>query len=199
LFCTCERTQDDLVVQAPYAMAVLNGKNLTHDPPRTELWALLYAQVRQADGKDYRNILLDDRKLTFRRRVSRGLDPATGLIRSGFENEDAPARAEIQWTQEEVLAALRNLGLPADSSLSVLCVEMMPTLQSLRAPQVAEHVDSIDFGSSIVADRSGFGDPAGASAQDYDLRPLTDGLGHYRILRTSPLTPVPEICCVGCA
>jgi hypothetical protein len=32
LFCTCDRTPDALVVGAPFAMAVLNGKNITHDP-----------------------------------------------------------------------------------------------------------------------------------------------------------------------
>ena len=68
LFCTCERTQNGLIVEAPYLIAVLNGKNVTHDPPRTELWALLYAQVKQADGKDFRNMLLEDRKLRLARR-----------------------------------------------------------------------------------------------------------------------------------
>src|SRR4029453_18322775 len=57
LFCTCTRTESELVVEAPYAIAVQNGQNITADPPRTELWALLYARVRQADGKDFRNIL----------------------------------------------------------------------------------------------------------------------------------------------
>ena len=194
LFCTCERTEAALVVEAPYAMAVLNGKNITHDPPRTELWALLYAQVRQADGKDYRNILLDDRKLTLKRRLRGRFEIAGGLSLFGFENDDSPARAEMQWTQAEILAALRNLGLPADSRLSVLCVEMMPTLQALRVAQVAGRASFNNLAVSMVADRSGFGDPAGSSVQDSDLRPLSDALGHYRILRTSPLTPVPEVC-----
>ena len=29
-------------------------------------------------------------------------------------------------------------------------------------------------------------------------RPLTDGLGHFRILRTSPLAAIPDICCTDC-
>lgn len=198
LFCTCERTQADLTVEAPYAMAVLNGKNITHDPPRTELWALLYAQVRQADGKDYRNILLDDRKLTLKRRLRGRFETAEGLSLFGFENDDSPARAAMQWTQDEILAALKNLGLPADSPLSVLCVEMMPTLKALRVAQTAGRAKFNNLAGSMVADRSGFGDPVGAAVQDYDWRPLSDALGHYRILRTSPLTPVPEVCCVDC-
>ena len=27
------------------------------------------------------------------------------------------------------------------------------------------------------------------------IKPLSSGLGHYRILRTSPLTAVPFVCC----
>ena len=114
LFCTCERTEAALSVEAPYALAVLNGKNITHDPPRTELWALLYAQVRQADGKDSRNILLDDRKLTLKRRLRGRFDTGVGLSLFGFENDDLPARAQMSWTQDEILAALGNLGLPGD-------------------------------------------------------------------------------------
>ena len=45
---------------------MFNGRNVTADPPRTELWCLLYAQVKQADNQDYRNILLDDRRLDWR-------------------------------------------------------------------------------------------------------------------------------------
>jgi len=31
--------------------------------------------------------------------------------------------------------------------------------------------------------------------QKQAVRPLSSGLGNYRILRTSPLTPVPGTCC----
>jgi hypothetical protein len=199
LFCTCERTQTDLVVEAPYALAVLKGKNITHDPPRTEIWALLYAQVRQADGRDYRNILLDDRKLTLKRRVRGRFESEAGLSLFGFENDDSPAHAEMRWTQDEMTTALRNLGLPADSPLSVLCVEMMPTLRALRVSEAPGGASSNDLVASIMADRSGVGHSAGAPVQDSALRPLSDALGHYRILRTSPLTPVPDVCCAGCS
>jgi len=63
------RDQDKLWVTAPYAVAVNEGKNVTASPPRTQLWALLYAQVKQADRLDYRNILLDDRQLDWRVQV----------------------------------------------------------------------------------------------------------------------------------
>ena len=53
----------------PYAVAVNEGKNVTSNPPRTTLWAFLYAQVKQADNKDYRNILLNEKKLDWHVRV----------------------------------------------------------------------------------------------------------------------------------
>ena len=194
LFCTCERTEAKLIVEAPYAIAVLNGKNVTHNPPRTELWALLYAQVRQADGKDYRNILLDDRKLTLRKRLGGRFGKKLGI---GFENTDSPARAALSWSTEEILEALRSLGLPADSPLSVLCVEMMPTLGALRVGEPSNRAGSANLAGSYVADQAGFGDAAVTGEGD-ELHPLSDALGHYRILRTSPLIPVPAVCCVDC-
>ena len=92
LFCTCHaQTRRSLVVEAPYAQAVLGGKNITADPPRTEIWALLYAQVRQADGKDFRNILLDDRVLRVVPRIRGKLEDPAGKVLAGFQNRDAPA------------------------------------------------------------------------------------------------------------
>lgn len=62
------RDSEILYASASYATAVFKGRNVTANPPRTQLWCLLYAQVKQADNsdaekplKDYRNILLEDR------------------------------------------------------------------------------------------------------------------------------------------
>jgi hypothetical protein len=137
LFCTTLRTENELIVEAPYAEAVLNGKNITHDPPRTQIWALLYAQVRQADGKDYRNILLDDRVLSVRRRLERIVE-LDGTVIVPITNRDAGTRGVCRWQQGELFQMLRDLGLPQDSSLSVLCVEMMPTLTALRTPAAGQ-------------------------------------------------------------
>ncbi len=70
LTCMTNRDEDKMWVIAPYAVAVNDGKNVTADPPRTELWALLYAQVKQADNLDYRNILLDDKYLDYRIQIA---------------------------------------------------------------------------------------------------------------------------------
>jgi hypothetical protein len=199
LFCTCQRDEAGVVVEAPYAEAVLNGKNITADPPRTGLWALLYAQVRQADGKDWRNVLLDDRELALRpRMIGRVFDAKGRLLHAdAFQNADAPARGAARWKQEEIAALLRELGLPQDAPISVLCVEMMPTLESLRVPAgPATHAHS-DLAGAVLAERSG-ASPGAARPGTDQPRPLSDGLGHYRILRTSPLTAVPEVCCPTC-
>jgi hypothetical protein len=66
LTCAVQRDENKLWVSAPYAVAVFDGRNVTADPPRTQLWCLLYAQARQADNLDWRNILLDDKQLDWR-------------------------------------------------------------------------------------------------------------------------------------
>ncbi|MBC8160388.1 MAG: hypothetical protein H7Z42_04140, partial [Roseiflexaceae bacterium] len=200
LFCTCQRSEEALVIEAPYAEAVLNGKNITAEPPRTEIWALLYAQVRQADGKDWRNILLDDRALRLRPRVlGRRRDTIVGSVQPmAFQNRDATAYGLTGWRQAEIADFLRDLGLPQDSPLSVLCVEMLPRAAALRSQAAGEQRQAEgDLVSSVQAARSGRAAAPLAMADD-DVRPLTDGLGHYRILRTSPLTEVPEVCCPTC-
>jgi hypothetical protein len=197
LFCTCQRNEEALTVEAPFAKAVLHGKNVTAQPPRTTLWALLYAQVRQADGRDWRNILLDDRQLLLLPRLSGRLTDATGRKTTigAFQNRDAPSRAVTVWEQREIELSLRALGLPVDAPISVLCVEMMPTLDGLRARRSGTRdLGAGDLTAAVIAARAGR-DPAEADdAGAEQPRPLSDGLGHYRILRTSPLTPAPAVC-----
>lgn len=201
LLCTAIRNTDVLVVEAPYAMAVLNGKNITANPPHTQIWALLYAQVRQADDADSRNILLGDRMLTPRPRT-RGDVFSIGA----FENRDAPVHGVAVWQSGEITAMLASLGLPRDSPLSVLCVEMMPTMAAVM-PRAASDPNlnpngfvAADVATQAYAERAGYGTSAvvGSAKPDSAIHPLTDGLGHYRILRTSPLTEIPDICCVDC-
>ena len=194
LFCTCQRTQKELVVEAPYAEAVLTGKNITANPPRTEIWALLYAQVRQADGKDFRNILLEDRKLLAVPRMRHKLEDPAGKAFLAFQNRDAPVHGVTGWRQAEIVSMLRELGLPTASPLSVLCVETLPTLENQKAAvPTGRSLANADIAASVMKERSGQSAAAAATA-DSGVRPLSDALGHVRILRTSPLTPVPEVC-----
>lgn len=203
LFGTVYRNEDMAVVTAPFAKAVSSGKNVTARPPRTQIWALLYAQVRQADGLDYRNILLDDRLLA--------MQPVEKIRQI---NEDAGAIARGGWTNKEIIQLLRSIGLPEDSPLSVICVEMLPVVFSLinrefrRAGVVrGKNTNMEDLILAHLRARYSSGDSSDqqfrdsadytAAAVNY-LKPLSDQLGNFRILRTSHLIPVPEICCVDC-
>ncbi|HEY7335875.1 MAG TPA: hypothetical protein VH639_13395 [Bryobacteraceae bacterium] len=145
---------EGITVVAPYAAPVLNGQNLRPWVPKTQLIALLYAQVLQADGKSWRNILLGRAAgsplQVGHRNLNRALTP--GVMRFDPDNG--------------ILFKLRILGLPLDSALSVVAVEMLPEPQPTSPAAVVDQ----------------FKDPLGAD------------LGQVRILRASPLTPVPEIC-----
>jgi hypothetical protein len=203
LLCTANRDSDAVVVESTYAQAVLNGKNITAHPPRTQIWALLYAQVRQADDEDNRNILLDDRILVPRERAFDFTKfGSAGLPLGAFENQDAPTRGITAWRGSEVTAMLASLGLPSDSSLSVLCVEMMPTMAALIENdfRTANRTVSSSLFASVFAERAGTpaASTVGTVAVDAEVRPLSDGLGHYRILRTSPLVAITDICCTDC-
>ena len=92
-----------------------------------------------------RNILIGRTRLTFSDFAFRG---RSGSEPHGFGYCD----------QDEIEAWLEALGLPHNSPLSVLAVELLPEPESP------------------------FMDPLGKD------------LGQIRVLRTSPLTPVPAIC-----
>nr|MDQ6901986.1 hypothetical protein [Bacteroidota bacterium] len=141
---------------------------------------------------------------------------------------DATPQGIAAWRNQEVQDLLALYGLPLDSALSVLCVEMMPGYDNFFAnPQFyansplyvrsnflglnGANTSAARFGNFIQAttaaidqtrqqmyqakhsdvfnyDNPGVNDNAGP-------RPLTSDLGNYRILRTSLLVAVPEVCC----
>ena len=228
---------EKLYVSAPYAQAVFNGKNVTADPPRTELWCLLYAQVRQADNRDSRNILLDDRPLDPRVQVehdpqvdwlaryddaerqtlkriaskyskdelsSAQLKHVYKLAEAAQVNIDATSYGAVVWSNLEIAQLLRLYGLPDNSPLSVLVVEILPVITNIY-----EHVTGLD--QAGVTDQLRGTLHMGGLPSDGQIKermaqrdrtrdfeagpgPLRDELGHHRILRTSPLTEVPPIC-----
>ena len=62
LICTANRNAGGIQATAPYANTVYNGKRVydfLDGDPQTRLWFMLYAQVLQADGASYRNVLLN--------------------------------------------------------------------------------------------------------------------------------------------
>lgn len=241
LTCMPNRDESKLWVTAPYAVAVHNGKNVTADPPRTQLWALLYAQVKQADNRDYRNILLDDRQLdwrvqieterefnVFERYTAQELQVLSSITLNNFKyelnathiknvlklvdnttkNKDAKKYGTTVWSNSEISQLLAALGLPKDSPLSVVVVEILPQITN-----ILDHVSRLDKPATAQATETLVGRDNMAQfnrivqnnntsnahlATLNQRRPLSDELGHHRILRASPLTEVPKICCVDC-
>lgn len=122
LACAVTRTKSRLTVSAAFAEPVRDGRPVRPTPPVTDLWALLYARVHQADDADRRNILLGTRRLDppRRRKQPRG--------RGGFGIDAARAGADgkTDWSSAEITAGLALLTLGPDAPLSCLVVETLP-------------------------------------------------------------------------
>jgi len=116
-----DRRPEGIVATAQYATAVFNGRNVTSRPPKTEIWCMLYAQTRQADAKDNRNILLSEVKLKY-------IEPKakSNKFKIVAVNLDAPATGVQGWTEAEIQQLLERFNLHKNTHLSVLAVEMMP-------------------------------------------------------------------------
>ena len=145
--CTVLKTaHDGVAVRAPFAAPHVGLQRTLPTPPNTELWAVLYARVVQADASGNRNVQVAMRRLVLQRR-----------------HEEYEARLAVEgtteWSRPEIDAALERAGLRLRAGLGVLAVELLP-------------------------------EPNG-SFED----PLGGDLGQVRILRTSPLSPVPTTCC----
>jgi hypothetical protein len=175
LICSLERNNSAIQVTAPYAVTVYNGNrlyDLKAGDPQTRIWFMLYAQVLQADGASYRNVLIEHREgVTFAPVNVKGLaanNPQHGL------NFGPMARTDF--TQKGVDERLALIRLPATIPLSVLAVEVLP------GPLTA----------SLWNDHDSEAAPGAAAPIQED--PLGKGLGTRRILRTSPLTAVPAVC-----
>ena len=203
LFCVATRDDDQITVSAPYAMAVHEGKNVTASPPNTEIWCLLYAQVKRADNQDYRNILLSERKLGIRRQRGDVYYVGGYAQQLALSNVDRRAFGTTVFPQEQIVEAMQRLGLPTGLPLSVLCVELLPTTPYLDIPRRA----SVSVNTSSVPASADTGivggaltttlrsvDTSSTGAAAAAIHPLSRELGQYRILRTSPLTEVTDIC-----
>lgn len=209
LRCSVGRIGNKINVSAPYAMAVCDGKNVTANPPRTSIWCLMYAQVVQADGKEFRNILIHERKLEYVPREKDSVDPFTG----GYvmiKDHGRPDIAMSSFQNYEIAERLERYGLPEDASLSVLCVEVfgyirdiiehISDIQSSRVRNETVKSISMNLDQEVGEYINEGIDAATKRHENHEdnSEPLSHNLGEYRILRTSPLTEVPAICCVDC-
>jgi hypothetical protein len=231
LTCMLNRNEKIITVNAPYASAVYNGKNVTASPPHTSIWALLYAQVKQADGLDYRNILLNERELEplpqrnkeemwketvhlleekNLRNKEKNLPMVDITNEMVFQNitqqiaweKESTKQAYGKWKNTDVYKMLDLYGLPRDSSLSVLCVEVFGQITN-----AFEHMDKFNENKNEFIDKTALvfnRTIAGEMIKNLDgvitpppkapIDPLNSQLGLFRILRTSPLVEVPFIC-----
>ena len=110
LKCLVDRTPDGISVTAQYALALFNGRNVTSKPPKTEIWCMLYAQVKQADAAQNRNILLSEARAQFVEseqfnlatfRAERSSLP--NKFANNFDvNLDAPATGVAGWSEGNI-------------------------------------------------------------------------------------------------
>ena len=140
LRCNIFRVKTGILASSSYAKAFHQGTNLQAIPPNTQIWFVLYAQVNQADGSTMRNIELDKRVgRVLMRREAIALRRQTGISllnelnavsytagRQATQNLQAPIQGHTLWQQNEVIALLKDIGLPEDTSLSILGVELLP-------------------------------------------------------------------------
>ena len=114
--------QPCIVCSADLAQTVLDGRSLTDKrQPQTQIWFLLYAQLRRADGKAYRNLLLD--KQQGAQIVATSLSGAPLQQTAGIaQQQSIPVTAAF--SQSAVNTILSQLLLPANTPLSVLAVEL---------------------------------------------------------------------------
>lgn len=175
----------ELVITAPFANAVLNGKNVAAFPPQTSLWYLLYTQVLQADGKSYRNLLIDSGNIPYKVRKNK----ISSQFNSSFEKEDGTRYGVAYIPIKEIQEKLVKLNLSKSNPISVLTVEMFPMdnewqFISKRREDLPTNVQDEYF------------------VEEFHRRelvnPLTEHLGSYRIYRSSPLVSVEDICCEDC-
>jgi hypothetical protein len=179
------------------ATAVFEDQKLTRlkeGDPRTRLWALLYAQVAQADGRMRRNVLIG--RAPARPRIEMN---ALGEFQAA-STRDLIGVAEFDPIDVELMLA--QLALPPETPLSVIVVELLP----------GDHLTQTEFsfGSSdlfpfevgkayFLSDRAEGTDVVAGGRQVIGISadPLGRELGTMtsrRILRCSPLTSIAAAC-----
>lgn len=140
-------------VSAPYAMPVrLDGQRPRGAVfPTTRLGFLIYAQVAKADGSGGLNVLVarcwatptepgrDRPPPDDNRRSPGGAAGATaGPAAAAIERQPPWPRGECRFFGRETVDGLEALGLPADTPLSVLAVELLPPGDDTQDPLGAE-------------------------------------------------------------
>ena len=147
LVCQAARTAEGIKVRAAFATPVDDGGHLRPAFPKTRLWVVLYARVRQADAASWRNLML----------LRLPLSPAI----LDHERPNPAASPPLLYGESTVTLAeinrfLHNRGLAEGTPLTALAAEF------LTEPEIED--------------------------------PLGSNLGRARMLRVSPLVPIPDAC-----
>ena len=112
-------------------------------------------------------------------------------------NKDSTKYGTTIWSNQEINQILEMYGLPLDVSLSVLCVEMLPHItniyehiNSLNDQKIQSNLGKVMFSDNLpneeeISFRSNLNE---VSAVLNEVKPLSNQLGEFRILRTSPLS-----------
>jgi hypothetical protein len=169
-----------IIAAAPYANTVYNGRrvyDIVEGDPQTSIWFMLYAQVQQADGLSWRNVLLTHK---LGQLVKTGAPGGIALQQSSNLNP----LAGCDFPDKAVDALLMLLGLPVSTPLSILAVEVLP-----GEPHLTRGVAP---GVAFTATKDAAQEPPSSGYFEED--PLGSQLGKRRILRTSPLVAVPSVC-----
>jgi len=131
LKCTVFRNAIQTIGTAPFATPVRNGAPIRKEVyVRNQMWMLLYAQVTQADGASHRNVLLLVRAARLLTQAPpTHVIPSLGRDLYGiaiFTENDDPTNADPA-ERTGISTMLTTLGLPLNSPLSMLAVELLPT------------------------------------------------------------------------
>jgi len=126
------------------------------------------------------------------------------LAKAAAANKDATRRGTVAWSNSEVSQLLALLGLPEDSALSVLVVEFLPVITNIYDAVSGLDKRGVNDNLRGAASHPDVPAPGVASERMQQLQmqrdvespsPASEELGQRRILRTSPLTEVPFVCC----
>jgi hypothetical protein len=210
--------QPCVVASAELAQTVLNGVSLTSSlSPQTQIWFLLYAQLRRTDGQAYRNLLLARLRGTppiagvgtvpVGPPIPRP-SPPTGVTANPSMGGMMPRQLEAHaigtlqtqaivvqaaFAQSDINAVLAAFNLPTNTPISVLAVEVFNREGLvIQVGPVTGLNTKPQAGSSVQSASSSAVAVAEAVATQPD--PLGQDLGIQRIMRVSPLTAVRNVC-----
>lgn len=123
LRCGVVRSPAGIEVSTSPAQPVEDGRVMAVFPPATEIWVLLYCQVRQADDADSRNVLLSCKRGEW------------NFSKWDRERRHPPISAALAtWSSDEIARELGLLGLGKSAPLSCLAVETLPADQPISDP-----------------------------------------------------------------